>query len=58
MLQHPEWLLQAADRGELHRMLSAEEFAERLLEFRAAEGPDQPAPVTLARFRRHLRVAR
>jgi len=52
VLQHPEWLLQAADRGELHRMLSAEEFAERLLEFRAAEGPDQPAPVTLARFRR------
>jgi glutamate-ammonia-ligase adenylyltransferase len=52
VLQHPEWLLQAADRGDLHRMLAAEEFAERLLEFRAAEGPDQPAPVTLARFRR------
>src|ERR1700691_2542377 len=52
VLQHPEWLLQAADPGDLHRMLSAEEFAERLLQFRAAEGPDQPAPVTLARFRR------
>ncbi|MGA3042904.1 MAG: glutamine-synthetase adenylyltransferase, partial [Bryobacteraceae bacterium] len=52
VLQHPEWLLQAADRSDLHRMLSAEEFAERLQQFRAAEGPDQPAPVTLARFRR------
>jgi glutamate-ammonia-ligase adenylyltransferase len=52
VLQHPEWLLQAADPGDLHRMLAAEEFAERLLQFRAAEGPDRPAPVTLARFRR------
>ena len=52
VLQHPEWLLQAADPGDLHRMLSAEEFAERLLQFRAAEGPDLPAPVLLARFRR------
>jgi glutamate-ammonia-ligase adenylyltransferase len=52
VLQHPEWLLQAADTGDLHRMLSADEFAERLLQFRAAEGPDQPASVALARFRR------
>jgi glutamate-ammonia-ligase adenylyltransferase len=52
VLQRPEWLLQAADPGALHRMLSAEEFAERLLQFRAADGPDLPAPVTLARFRR------
>ena len=52
VLQHPEWLLQAADPGDLHRMLAAEEFAERLLQFRAAEGSDLPAPVTLARFRR------
>jgi|HubBroStandDraft_1064217.scaffolds.fasta_scaffold00784_11 glutamate-ammonia-ligase adenylyltransferase len=52
VLQRPEWLLQSADPGDLHRMLSAEEFAERLLQFRAAEGPDLPAPVLLARFRR------
>ena len=52
VLQRPEWLLQAADPGDLHRMLSAEEFAERLQQFRAAEGPDLPAPVMLARFRR------
>jgi len=52
VLQRPEWLLQAADPGDLHRMLSAEEFAERLLQFRAAETPGLPAPVTLARFRR------
>ena len=51
VLQHPEWLLQAADPGDLHRMLAAEEFAERLQQFRAAEGADEPA-VTLARFRR------
>jgi glutamate-ammonia-ligase adenylyltransferase len=52
ILQRPEWLLQAADPGDLHRMLSTEEFADRLLQFRAAEGPDLPAPVLLARFRR------
>jgi glutamate-ammonia-ligase adenylyltransferase len=52
ILQHPEWLLQAADAGDLHRMLSAEEFVERLLQFRAAEGPQPPPPVLLARFRR------
>ena len=52
VLRRPEWMLQAADPGDLHRMLSAEEFAERLLQFRAAEGPDVPAPVLLARFRR------
>jgi len=52
ILQHPEWLLQAADPSHLHRMLSDEEFAERLRQFRAAEGPGQAPPVTLARFRR------
>jgi glutamate-ammonia-ligase adenylyltransferase len=52
VLRRPEWLLQAADPGDLHRMLSAEEFAERLLHFRAAEGPYLPPPVLLARFRR------
>ena len=52
VLQRPEWLLQAADPGDLHRMLAAEEFTERLQQFRAAEGADQPAPVVLARFRR------
>ncbi len=52
VLRHPEWLLQAADPGELHRMLAAEEFTERLAQFRAAEGADLPAPVILARFRR------
>jgi glutamate-ammonia-ligase adenylyltransferase len=56
VLQRPEWLLQAAEPGDLHRMLSAEEFTERLLKFRAAESSDSaapvPAPVILARFRR------
>src|ERR1039458_7316870 len=31
VLQHPEWLLQAADPGDLHRMLAAEEFAGRVV---------------------------
>jgi len=52
VLKHPEWLLQAADPGDLHRMFSADEFVERLVEFRAAEGPDVPPAVLLARFRR------
>src|SRR5450755_1068968 len=52
VLQRPEWLLQAADPDELHRMLSAEEFTHRLLQFHAAESPPLPAPVLLARFRR------
>jgi len=52
VLQRPEWLLQAADPRDLHRMLAAEQFAERLREFRAAEDPDLPMPVVLARFRR------
>jgi len=52
VLRHPEWLLQAADPATLHRMLSAEEFTERLRQFRESEGPDLPSPVLLARFRR------
>src|ERR1039457_4926852 len=52
VLQRPEWLLQAADAEDLYRMLSAEEFAERLAQFKAAEGDGVLVPVTLARFRR------
>jgi len=52
VLQRPEWLLQAADPGSLHRMLSPGDFAERLLQFRAAEAPDLAEAVLLARFRR------
>src|SRR5450755_4353416 len=51
VLQRPEWLLQAADAEDLYRMLSAEEFAERLAQFKAAEGDGVLVPVTLARFR-------
>lgn len=52
VLRHPEWLLQAAEPGILHRMLSAEEFTERLRQFSAAEGSGLAPPVLLARFRR------
>ena len=52
ILRRPEWLLQAADPAHLHRVLSSEEFAERLHRFRESEPPDLPPPVLLARFRR------
>ncbi len=52
VLRRPEWLLQVAGAGDLHRVLATEEYAERLLEFESSCGPDQPAAVTLARFRR------
>ena len=52
MLRYPEWLLQVASAGDLHRVLAAEEFAERLLEFLGRRGAGLPSPLTLARFRR------
>jgi glutamate-ammonia-ligase adenylyltransferase len=52
VLRRPEWLLQLANSGDLHRMLATEEFAARLSEFVAQEGPDLPTAVALARFRR------
>ncbi|HLY17909.1 MAG TPA: hypothetical protein VKR61_11840 [Bryobacteraceae bacterium] len=52
LLQRPEWLLQAAGAADLHKVLSAEEFAESLARFRAAESASLPAPVMLARYRR------
>ncbi len=51
-LRRPEWLLQAAGADDLHRVLPAEEFAERLPQFEAVEGPGVPVAVILARFRR------
>jgi len=50
VLRRPEWLLQAADAGELPRALAVEEFAERLALFEPGEA--QPTAVRLARFRR------
>ncbi|MFN7997975.1 MAG: glutamine-synthetase adenylyltransferase [Bryobacteraceae bacterium] len=52
VLRRPEWLLQTAAAGDLHRIVTAEEFAERLPEFAASEARDQSIAVMLARFRR------
>jgi [glutamine synthetase] adenylyltransferase / [glutamine synthetase]-adenylyl-L-tyrosine phosphorylase len=50
VLRHPEWLLQLTASGDLHRVLSAEEYERRL----AAMVPAAtvPAALDLARFRR------
>jgi glutamate-ammonia-ligase adenylyltransferase len=46
ILRRPEWLLQAAGADDLHRVLAAEDFVERLPQFRASEaqGARLPAP--------------
>src|SRR4026208_1198628 len=50
VITHPEWLLQLAVSGDLHRVLTTEEFEQRLTTF--LESPGVPAAVDLARFRR------
>ena len=54
ILRYPEWLLQVATSGDLHRVLSAEEIADRLREFLGPEGAGAPSPLALARFRRRF----
>jgi len=50
VLHHPEWLLQLAVSGDLHHVLSAEEYERRLETFAGTEGI--PDALDLARFRR------
>lgn len=50
ILKHPEWIEELAGSAEMHRMLSAEEYEERLEQFLGAEGV--PDPMLLAVFRR------
>lgn len=50
VIRHPDWLLQLAVSGDLHRVLTTEEFEQRLTTF--LESPGVPAAVDLARFRR------
>jgi glutamate-ammonia-ligase adenylyltransferase len=50
VLRHPEWLLQLTTAGDMHRVLSAEEYAERLAAF--VPPARIPPAVDLARFRR------
>ncbi len=48
-LEHPRWVLDLLDAGDLHRVLDAAEFRERL---ESSLGPGLPDPLSLAAFRR------
>ena len=52
VLKSPERILEVADSGSFHRVLTVEEYAERLFEFPGAEPKGVPSAVDLARFRR------
>ncbi|PWU01701.1 MAG: glutamine-synthetase adenylyltransferase [Terriglobia bacterium] len=57
--QNPEYILQVANSGSLYRVLTAEEYQARLVEFLGKENQGVPAAKDLARFRRRqlLRIA-
>jgi glutamate-ammonia-ligase adenylyltransferase len=52
VLQNPERILQVSNSGSLYRVLSVEEYAERLFDFLGADRQGVPSAVDLARFRR------
>jgi [glutamine synthetase] adenylyltransferase / [glutamine synthetase]-adenylyl-L-tyrosine phosphorylase len=52
VLRNPERMLQVANSGSFYRVLSAEEYRERLLEFLGSEAGGVPSAINLARFRR------
>jgi glutamate-ammonia-ligase adenylyltransferase len=52
VLQNPERILRVANSGSFYRVLPAEEYARRLVEFLGKDGAGAPAAVDLARFRR------
>src|ERR1039458_5212762 len=52
VLQNPERILRVANSGSFYRVLSAEEYAQRLAEFLGKDPAGVPAAVDLARFRR------
>ncbi len=49
VLEHPRWVIDLLDAGDLHRMLDAAEFRARL---ESSLGPGLPDPLSLASFRR------
>src|SRR5579883_623742 len=51
-LKYPERILQVANSGSLYRVLTAEEYEERLFDFLGQEQTGVPAAEDLARFRR------
>ncbi|MBZ5576043.1 MAG: glutamine-synthetase adenylyltransferase [Acidobacteriia bacterium] len=52
VLKNPERILQVANSGSLYRVLSAEEYEERLFDFLGHDRRGFPLPEDLARFRR------
>jgi glutamate-ammonia-ligase adenylyltransferase len=52
ILKAPEWIEDLSEADDLHRVLTADEYLERLEHTLAAIGPGVPPAVDLARFRR------
>jgi [glutamine synthetase] adenylyltransferase / [glutamine synthetase]-adenylyl-L-tyrosine phosphorylase len=52
VLRRPEYLLEVVASSELHRVLSSEELADRLVEFLGTGKTGTPSSLDLARFRR------
>ena len=52
VLKNPERILAVSNSGSFYRVLSAEEYEERLFDFLGKERRDMPSAVDLARFRR------
>jgi glutamate-ammonia-ligase adenylyltransferase len=52
VLRNPERILQVASSGSFYRVLTAEEYAERLFEFLGKDHSGVPESLDLARFRR------
>ena len=52
VLRNPERILQVSSSGSFYRVLSVEEYAERLYEFLGKDSKGVPEAVDLARFRR------
>jgi glutamate-ammonia-ligase adenylyltransferase len=59
VLKNPEQILQVASSGNFYRVLSVEQYEERLYDFLGAGHGGVPSGVELARFRRRqlLRIA-
>jgi glutamate-ammonia-ligase adenylyltransferase len=59
VLKNPERILQVSNSGSFYRVLSEEEYDERLVDFLGQPLPELPSAVDLARFRRRqlLRIA-
>ncbi|SPE42764.1 (Glutamate--ammonia-ligase) adenylyltransferase [Candidatus Sulfopaludibacter sp. SbA3] len=52
VLQHPERILEVANSGSFYRVLTVEEYEQRLFDFLGGENQGVPSAVDLARFRR------